>query len=81
MLEQRLQKNQNEQLKQLATLEQRFKESQSDQLTQFALLSSNSFYFDQTDKKPLPPERLEFLLKARGFASSEILALHSIRPG
>jgi hypothetical protein len=71
MLEQRLQKNQNEQLKQLATPEERFKESQSDQLTQFALLSSNSFYLDQTDKKPLPPERLKFHLKSGGFAPTK----------
>jgi len=40
------------------------------------LASSNSFYVNRTDKKLLPPELFKFLLKSRGFASSEILTLH-----
>ena len=40
------------------------------------LVSSNSSYLDPTHSKPLPPKLFKFLLKSRGFASSEILALH-----
>jgi hypothetical protein len=44
------------------------------------LVSSNSSYLDPTHKdpthsKPLPPELFKSLLKSRGFASSERLAL------
>jgi len=35
-----------------------------------------NFYLDPTHKNPIPPQLLEFLLKARGFSQVEILRLH-----
>ncbi len=42
------------------------------------LVSSRSFYLDPTHNKPLPPKLFEFLLRARGFASTEILKLQPV---
>ena len=40
------------------------------------LTGACNFYIDPTHKNPLPPQLLEFLLKARGFSRVEILRLH-----
>jgi hypothetical protein len=42
------------------------------------LVSSRSFYLDPTHNKPLPPKLFEFLLKARGFSSTEVLKLQPV---
>ena len=42
------------------------------------LVSTRSFYLDPTHNKPLPPKLFEFLLQARGFASTEILKLQPV---